>query len=60
MTDFPTLSAPAWRALANAGYLQLEDLAGVSEGDLLRLHGFGPSSLAPVREALASLGLSLG
>ncbi len=60
MTDFPKLSAPAQRALANAGYVRLEDLAGVSEADLLGLHGLGPSAMKPLREALAALGLSLG
>jgi hypothetical protein len=60
MTDFPKLSAPAQRALAHAGYVRLEDLAGVSEADVLRLHGLGPSAMAPLREALAALGLSLG
>jgi hypothetical protein len=59
MTDLPKLSAPAQRALANAGYGRLEDLAGVPEADLLRLHGVGPSAIAPLREALAALGLSL-
>jgi hypothetical protein len=59
MTDFPKLSGPAQRALANAGYTEVEQLAGVSESELLRLHGLGPSALAPLREALEALGLSL-
>jgi hypothetical protein len=44
MTDFPKLSGPAQRALANAGYTEVEQLVGVSEADLLRLHGLGPSA----------------
>jgi hypothetical protein len=59
MTDFPKLSGPAQRALANAGYTEVEQLAGVSEAELLRLHGLGPSAIAPLREALKALGLSL-
>ena len=59
MTDFPKLSGPAQRALANAGYTEVEQLAGVSEAELLRLHGLGPSAIAPLLEALEALGLSL-
>jgi hypothetical protein len=59
MTDFPKLSGPAQRALANAGYTEVEQLASVSEAELLRLHGLGPSAIAPLREALEALGLSL-
>ena len=59
MTDFPKLSGPAKRALANAGYTEVEQLAGVSEAELLRLHGLGSSAIAPLREALEALGLSL-
>jgi hypothetical protein len=44
MTDFPKLSGPAQRALANAGYTEVEQLVGVFEAELLRLHGLGPSA----------------
>lgn len=59
MTDFVKLSGPAQRALANAGYTEVEQLAGVSQDEFLRLHGLGPSAIAPLREALEALGLPL-
>ncbi|MBS4172883.1 RNA polymerase alpha subunit C-terminal domain-containing protein [Bacillus sp. FJAT-49736] len=52
------LSAPARRALENNGITSLEELATYSEKDLLQLHGFGPSSLPKLREALMENGLS--
>jgi hypothetical protein len=54
----PRLGAPARRALVAAGYLRLEQLAGVSEAALLKLHGMGPKGLRQLREALAERGLS--
>lgn len=59
-SDLPKLSAPARRALAAAGYTRLEQLAGVSEAELLKLHGFGPKALEPLRRALKERGLSFG
>ncbi len=53
------LSAPARRALVNAGLLSLTDLTVVTERRLLTLHGFGPSSLPKLRTGLASRGLTL-
>jgi uncharacterized protein YdhG (YjbR/CyaY superfamily) len=50
------LSAPARRALEAAGIRSLRDLAARSETELLALHGLGPKSLGPIREALASAG----
>jgi predicted RecB family nuclease len=52
------LSAPARRALEGAGIKTLAKLARRSEGDLLALHGFGPSSLPKLRAALAARGLA--
>ncbi|HEY7104565.1 MAG TPA: hypothetical protein VH573_23240 [Mycobacteriales bacterium] len=53
MTDLPGgLSAPAERALAQAGYTRLEQFADVSEKDLLRLHGVGPKAIRTLRTAL--------
>lgn len=49
----------ARRALAAAGYANLEDLRGVAADDLLRLHGFGPTALRVVAAALAAHGWSL-
>jgi hypothetical protein len=57
-TDFPKLAAPARRALAGAGYLRLEQLAGVTEADLMQLHGMGATTIDALRDALAERGLS--
>jgi hypothetical protein len=54
----PGLSNPAQRALAAAGYTRLEQLARVSEADLLTLHGVGPKAIGVIRRALADKGLS--
>jgi uncharacterized protein YdhG (YjbR/CyaY superfamily) len=55
---FPKLAAPARRALAAAGYTRLEQLAQVSESDLKKLHGMGPTAIAALRDALHERGLS--
>lgn len=52
------LGQPARRALANAGYTRLAQLAAVSEAEIARLHGVGPKALRQLREALAAHGLS--
>jgi hypothetical protein len=54
----PGVSRPALRALAGAGYTSLEQLAGATEGELLRLHGMGPHAIRIIREALQARGLS--
>lgn len=55
--DFPrAIGRPATRALAAAGYTRLDQLAGVTERDLLRLHGMGPKALGILREALHARG----
>lgn len=56
---FPKLSAPARRALAAAGYTRLDQLAEVSESDLQKLHGMGPTAIAALRGALHERGLAL-
>lgn len=52
------LSAPARRALVNAGLCTLADLTSVSEPFLMAQHGFGPSSMPKLRAALTSAGLA--
>lgn len=52
------LSAPARRALEGAGIKTLAQLSRRTEGELLALHGFGPSSLPKLRAVLAERGLS--
>ncbi|MFN2196345.1 MAG: hypothetical protein ACK2UW_09510 [Anaerolineales bacterium] len=43
--DLPEgLAAPAQRALDGAGYTHLEQLARVTEAEILVLHGMGPKA----------------
>ncbi|MGW5359961.1 hypothetical protein [Actinopolymorpha pittospori] len=57
--DFPAaLSQPARRALIAAGFSRIDHLAGVSEQDLLRLHGVGPKVIRQLRQALAEIGMT--
>ena len=59
--DLPRgIGAPATRALHAAGYTRLEQLAGVPERELEKLHGVGPKALRILREALEEGGLSSG
>jgi uncharacterized protein YdhG (YjbR/CyaY superfamily) len=58
-SDLPKgLSKPALRALAQAGYARLEQIAQARESDLLRLHGMGPKAIGQLRGALAARGQS--
>ena len=57
-SDFAKLSQPAQRALADAGYTRLEQLAKVTESELLKLHGFGPKSIRLLRADLEARDLS--
>ena len=57
-SDLPKLASPARRALAGAGITNLAQLAGMSEADLLRLHGIGPNAIQALRQALQEQGLS--
>jgi hypothetical protein len=54
----PKLSAPARRALSGAGYARLDQLAEVSESDLRKPHGMGPTAIEALRAALEERGLS--
>ena len=47
---------PALRALSIAGYTRLDQLAGVSEAKLLKLHGVGPKAIRIIRQALIDQG----
>lgn len=55
----PMLVAPARRALANAKITSLEQLSEYSEYELLKLHGFGKSSIPIIVEQLKKVGLKL-
>ncbi|WP_318249421.1 Imm41 family immunity protein [Paenibacillus sp. alder61] len=52
------IGKPATRALAQAGYRELDQLASIRERDLLKLHGVGPKAVRILREALEEKGLS--
>ena len=51
------LGAPAKRALENAGITTLDKLSQFTEAQLLKLHGFGPSSLPKLIAELNKSGL---
>ena len=54
----PAIGKPATRALYGAGYTRLEQLAYVTEAELLKLHGTGPKAIRILREALAERGMA--
>ncbi|MEV5823213.1 helix-hairpin-helix domain-containing protein [Micromonospora harpali] len=56
----PRIGAPATRALNNAGYKTLRDLAGVPRAELARLHGMGPKALGIIQRSLEEHDLRLG
>jgi hypothetical protein len=59
VSDLPAeLGRPARRALADAGYPWLEQLAGLGESQVGGLHGVGPKALGQLRRALTARGLS--
>ena len=58
LSGFPKMSAPARRALENAGIRSLEQLAERTEAELLALHGMGPGTIPILRAALKAEGLA--
>lgn len=57
-SDLPKLAAPAWRALAGAGYFRLEQFTTVTEAEILALHGMGPNAIKTLRTAMNKKGLA--
>jgi DNA-directed RNA polymerase alpha subunit len=58
-TDFPqSIGNPARNALDHAGYTKLRQLTGLTEADLLKLHGVGPKAVGILRETLKAMGMS--
>ena len=53
-----SVSAPARRALENAGVKTPQQLSKYTVEQLLTLHGMGPSSIPRLRKVLKSKGLS--
>ena len=52
LDEIPKIGAPATRALNNAGYTRLSQLAGIPRADLAMLHGMGPRALGILQAAL--------
>jgi hypothetical protein len=52
------LAAPARRAMQNAGITNLKQLDSWTEGDLLKLHGLGPTTIPKLKKALKASGRS--
>jgi predicted flap endonuclease-1-like 5' DNA nuclease len=59
LDELPKIGTPATRALNNAGYTSLRQLAGVARADLAKLHGMGPKALRIIEDNLAKQGLRL-
>jgi predicted flap endonuclease-1-like 5' DNA nuclease len=59
LETLPKISAPATRALANAGITSLSQLAGCRRAELAALHGIGPKALSILEASLAEVGLQL-
>ncbi|MGN9807844.1 helix-hairpin-helix domain-containing protein [Micromonospora sp. BQ11] len=59
LDTMPKIGAPATRALNDAGYTTLRQLAGVSRAELAKLHGVGPKALGIIQSALEQHNLSL-
>lgn len=59
LDELPKIGAPATRALNNAGYTSLRQLAGVPRAELAKLHGMGPKALRIIEDNLAKHGLRL-
>jgi hypothetical protein len=53
------LAAPARRALAGAGIEKLDQLTKLSEAELRKLHGVGPSAVELLLEAVRKSGRRL-
>lgn len=55
---FSSLSAPAIRALENAGIKTIVKLSKYNETELLKLHGVGPGTIPKLQAALNEAGLT--
>lgn len=57
--DLPRIGRPATNALRERGVTSLDQVAAMSERELLALHGVGPRAVQLLREALAARGREL-
>lgn len=55
-----SIGRPATNALAAQGITSLAQVAGLTESELLALHGVGPKAVRLLDEALAAQGLEFG
>ena len=55
---FDTLAKPAQRALANAGIKTLQQLATITEAEVMHLHGIGKNALQTLKNMMAGNNLS--
>ncbi len=55
---FPSIGAPAFRAIDSIGIKKLADLTKYTEEELLDLHGFGPKALRILKQALKEKSMS--
>ncbi|HTN91510.1 MAG TPA: helix-hairpin-helix domain-containing protein [Sorangium sp.] len=53
------IGKPATRALASVGISRLDQVARLSEAQLLALHGVGPKAVGVIKAALEAQGKSL-
>jgi hypothetical protein len=60
LDKLPKIGAPATRALNNAGYTALGQLAGVRRSELAELHGMGPKAFALLRPNSSSTAYGSG
>jgi len=54
----PHIGAAATRALTAHGVVRLEQVAGLSEGEVQALHGVGPYAVGRLRAAMDAAGLA--
>jgi predicted flap endonuclease-1-like 5' DNA nuclease len=57
--DLPSIGRPARRALDGLGVTTLDQVARMSERELLAVHGVGPKAVRILSEALADRGQTL-
>lgn len=55
---FPSLAAPAERALKKAGITTIKQLARFSEGDIKAMHGIGPNAMTRLKQAMRAAGVT--
>jgi predicted flap endonuclease-1-like 5' DNA nuclease len=57
--DLPSIGGPARRALHHRGITTLDQVAQMTEREMLAMHGVGPKAVGILRETLAERGRTL-